>query len=142
MRRLSFSLVLPALLGGVCPSAAWADRQSEIIGELREEGYDRIEIGTTWLRRVRIVAEGPKGMREIVIDPRNDEILRDYQRDLPAGATARPVEGGRLPHGPPPEGDRPGPDRHPMTGGPRPAGPPPDHPRTDPGAPAGSANGQ
>lgn len=102
MRRPTLSFLFPALLA-CAPAAAHADRQGEIIAELKGEGYSSIEVGRTWLRRVRIVAQGPMGAREIVIDPRNDEILRDYQR--PADLSADPVPGrGRADRPPPPGG--------------------------------------
>lgn len=134
MRRPTFSLLLPALLALV-PTAACADRQGEIIAELQSEGYANIEVGRTWLRRVRIVAEGPMGAREIVIDPRNDEILRDYESP-PAqpqrpGAADRslPPRGSAFPGGAdhPRGGDRPRPQRpdapHPDGTGPERPGP-------------------
>lgn len=143
MRRLTLPIVLPALLA-LWPGAARADRQSEIIAELKSEGYADIEVGRTWLRRVRIVAAGPRGAREIVIDPRNDEILRDYETpaaapadgglyrgegDRPAPPPRTALPGQVLPGGSdrPGPGDRPHPDRpgSPGPGGARPERPAP-----------------
>ncbi|MBZ4021897.1 hypothetical protein CKO11_05415 [Rhodobacter sp. TJ_12] len=129
---------------------AHADRQKEIVSELQAEGYTDIEISTTWLRRMRIVAEGEAGRREIVLDPRNDEILRDYARPPRGGG---PGGGGRPGRPPPPDGaappggsppargsfgghDRPGPGSGPGAG-PGPAG---GAPSGGPGGDSGSAS--
>ncbi|WP_444429541.1 hypothetical protein ACTTAM_13020 [Rhodobacter capsulatus] len=48
---LALSLALAAL-------AARAETQAEIVAQMQAEGYRSIEVSTTWLRRVRIVAEG------------------------------------------------------------------------------------
>ncbi|KQB15203.1 hypothetical protein, partial [Rhodobacter capsulatus] len=64
---LALSLTLGAL-------AARAETEAEIVAQMQAEGYRSIEVSTTWLRRVRIVAEGGAGLREVVIDPRNGEV--------------------------------------------------------------------
>ncbi|SOC04596.1 hypothetical protein SAMN05877809_103220 [Rhodobacter sp. JA431] len=118
--KLAFATVM---LGVVMATAGpvLADRQEEIISELEAEGYTDITTSKTWLRRTRIVAQGEEGEREIVLDPRNDEVLRDYVR-------------------PPREGQRGGPGGRPAPDGrPRPDGPPPGAPGEGrgPGGPAG-----
>lgn len=55
-------------------AAGFAD---DIVAELQEQGYSRIETEVTWLGRVRIVAEKDNGWREIIVNPRTGEILRD-----------------------------------------------------------------
>jgi len=52
-----------------------------IVAELRDRGYTTITLGQTWLGRTRIVAEGARGRREIVVNPRTGEVLRDYRED-------------------------------------------------------------
>ena len=55
-----------------------ADPVTEITRQLRADGFEVREIGRTWLRRVRIVAESPNERREVVFDPATGEIRRDY----------------------------------------------------------------
>jgi len=52
-----------------------ADR---VIEQLKRKGYTRITIGRTLLGRVRIVATGTAGRREIILNPSTGAILRDY----------------------------------------------------------------
>ena len=60
--------------GAPVAAASFAD---DIVAELQEQGYSRIETEVTWLGRVRIVAERDDGSREIILNPRTGEILRD-----------------------------------------------------------------
>ncbi|WP_444461560.1 hypothetical protein [Rhodobacter capsulatus] len=91
---LALSLALAAL-------AARAETQAEIVAQMQAEGYRSIEVSTTWLRRVRIVAEGGAGLREVVIDPRNGEVLRDFTDRAPHRGGMAPPPGPR-PGGMPP----------------------------------------
>lgn len=135
MRRIANALALSLLVLAGLATGAMADRQDEIIAQLRAQGYSQIVVEKTWLRRLRIRAEGPAGLREIIIDPRNGEILRDlevpFDKAPPAagggavggwgvGTGERPGLGGAIPGRPGP--GRPGPD------GPRPGGPSPSRP--------------
>lgn len=54
-----------------------ADFADAVVAQLQEQGYERIETEVTWLGRVRIVAERDNGSREIILNPRTGEILRD-----------------------------------------------------------------
>lgn len=49
-----------------------------IVQQLMRQGYLEIEISRTFLGRTRIEAESPTHEREIIINPRTGEILRDY----------------------------------------------------------------
>lgn len=53
------------------------DFQAALVAQLRNSGYEIIEVSTTLLGRFRIIAQGPEGWREIVINPRTGEVLRD-----------------------------------------------------------------
>lgn len=66
---LCIFLAAPALAGPV---------EDSIVRQLRDQGFGQIEIERTFLGRVRIVARSEKLEREIVVDPRTGEILRDY----------------------------------------------------------------
>ncbi len=52
-----------------------------VLGALRDGGYHEIWFERTLLNRVRIVATRNGEHREIVVDPRTGELLRDYQQD-------------------------------------------------------------
>jgi len=129
---------LGTLIGGAAPALAETGTQAQIVSEMRAEGYTSIEVSTTWLRRVRIVGEGEIGSREVVINPRNGDVLRDYA--APAeGLSARP-DPRRAPPGavPPPGGmsDRPpGPGKPGAPGGYGPPGGAPGDRPDRPGAP-------
>ncbi|ETD02465.1 hypothetical protein [Rhodobacter capsulatus] len=131
---LALSLALAAL-------AARAETQAEIVAQMQAEGYRSIEVSTTWLRRVRIVAEGGAGLREVVIDPRNGEVLRDFTDRAPHRGGMAPPPGPR-PGGMPPGGDpsRPGGPGGP--GGPGPGGPGPGGPGPGGAGPGGAGPGR
>lgn len=61
------------------PTAAPASSHDALIQVLAAEGYTRIEISRTWLGRTRISATGPGRTREIVLNRRTGEILRDFE---------------------------------------------------------------
>ena len=44
---------------------------------LQAEGFQIVEMGRTLLGRIRIIAEGPQGTREIVLHPSDGRVLRD-----------------------------------------------------------------
>ncbi len=53
------------------------DIVGSIIGQLRDQGFGSVQQETTLLGRVRIIAERNDGRREIIVNPRTGEILRD-----------------------------------------------------------------
>ena len=79
MKRRDFVLGV-ALLALAAPAQANGIVDA-LVAELRAAGYTRIEVGQTWLGRTRIVAEGARGEREIVVNPRTGEVLRDLRDD-------------------------------------------------------------
>lgn len=81
MNRRSFLVTTLglALSAAALPGAALAqDRTEDVLRTLRQQGYDEISVGRTWLGRTRITAEGRPGRREIVLNPNTGEILRDF----------------------------------------------------------------
>ena len=59
-------------------SAACADGfQTAVVAQLRSQGYREINVERTMLGRVRIVGAKGSGSREIILNPRTGEILRD-----------------------------------------------------------------
>ncbi len=81
------SLFLAGLvLTGPVSAATFAEG---VIAQLTRQGFAAIASETTWLGRVRITAERNGGTREIVLNPRTGEILRDIW--TPADDTAAQV---------------------------------------------------
>lgn len=74
---------LPTLLF-LCLSAAWPvglqaqSVKDDVIAELAAEGYSEIHVSRTLLGRLRFVAVGDAGTREIVVLPTNGAVLRDH----------------------------------------------------------------
>lgn len=59
------------------PVAAHADLVDDMVQILSQQGYDDIEVTRTLLGRTRILATNEQGTRELVINPRTGEVLRD-----------------------------------------------------------------
>ena len=86
MRRLLLASAIclasfPAFAGDV--TGAW-------VRQLRLDGYERITISRTWLGRTRILAVKGCVEREIMLNRRTGEVLRDYSRDA-AGTLRLPL---------------------------------------------------
>lgn len=64
-----------ALLGAT-PALA-RDDTGAVVDQLHRLGYGKVTVSRTILGRVRITAERDSVQREIVLDPRSGEILRD-----------------------------------------------------------------
>ncbi|MDP3341214.1 hypothetical protein [Frigidibacter sp.] len=88
MKRRFLLTTLLAL--ALCPTAALSQSMADrIAGELRAEGFSEVSTARTLLGRARIYAKGPAGTREIILDPRTGEILRDLWIS-PDGAPTNP----------------------------------------------------
>ncbi len=70
---LSFGLAFVACATQAL-SASFADA---IVAQLTAQGFSNISVQTTWLGRVQILALRSDGQREIILNPRTGEILRD-----------------------------------------------------------------
>lgn len=55
--------------------------QDDIIADLVADGYTQISVSRTLLGRLRFVAVGQDGTREVVVQPSNGAILRDHRDD-------------------------------------------------------------
>jgi len=53
--------------------------EGQITDQLREQGYENVQVTKTWLGRLRIQAASDDQTREIIVNPRTGEILRDFQ---------------------------------------------------------------
>lgn len=74
-RRLALAclMLMPA-------GAAQADVVDKVISQLRADGYSAVTVSRTLLGRARIVGQGAPGAREIVVDRRTGEVLRDWRK--------------------------------------------------------------
>lgn len=69
-------IVFCSTLFFAAPSFA-AGFEEDVVAYLRQQGYDIVTITTTMLGRSKITATNEDGVREIVLNPRTGEILRD-----------------------------------------------------------------
>lgn len=76
MDRRSFLLGLGCSVALVDYAAA-ATFQDAVVAQLREQGYSDIVVERTLLGRIRIVAVLGDTRREIILNPRTGEVLRD-----------------------------------------------------------------
>ncbi|KFE34616.1 hypothetical protein [Thioclava atlantica] len=96
MNRRRFLIVTSALMA-LGAGAAQAETAAEaVVRQLKSFGYGDIDVNRTLLGRVRITAARGAVSREIVIDPRTGEVLRDLSRsghtpilNGPGGGTGR-----------------------------------------------------
>ena len=79
---LTACLVLFAAVAAPAAAETVGDQvQDRIIAQLTSQGFTHIRVSTTFLGRVRIYATSPDFVREIIVNPRTGEILRDYWDD-------------------------------------------------------------
>jgi len=88
MKRRHFLLTAVAAVAAAHPAFA-QDIVSAIRAQLRAQGYTSISVTRTLLGRRRIFAKSDEYQREIIVNPRTGEILRDYWTLLP-GVVATP----------------------------------------------------
>lgn len=73
-RALLFAGVAAAVM---MPRAALADPVGDIVAQLRAMGFVDIAVSTTMLGRARVLATQSGRFRELIVNPRTGEILRD-----------------------------------------------------------------
>lgn len=73
-RDILFGIAGTVLFGGAAFAQSFSD---SIVSQLRQRGFQSISVERTMLGRTRIVAIGNGGRREIILNPRTGEILRD-----------------------------------------------------------------
>ncbi|WP_417720935.1 hypothetical protein [Salipiger sp.] len=113
MRRRLLLLGLAGLLAGSGAPAAARTGLDDLLAGIAADGFEILQVGRTWLGRIRILAQSPGEQREIVYSPSTGEILRDYTsarsgalptRTGTAEERRRPPRPGGGPRPPPPEG--------------------------------------
>ncbi|MFZ7090274.1 hypothetical protein [Primorskyibacter sp. 2E233] len=78
MKRRAFLMTSIAALVLTGQAACAQTSQDQVIAQLKSQGYSHIRVRRTLLGRVRILASGSMGRREIVLNPSTGIILRDY----------------------------------------------------------------
>ena len=89
MKRRDFLTLCVVLVAGSAGMARAAPYADKVIAQLNKQGFSHIASETTWLGRMRITATRVDGQREIILNPRTGEILRDiWTRTGPAAASS------------------------------------------------------
>ncbi len=80
MNRRVFMLMFGAAVGAASMSVAetFAD---QVVRQLVAQGYGNIQVEATLLGRLRIKGSNGQGLREIILNPKTGEILRDMWLD-------------------------------------------------------------
>lgn len=81
MKPLLYPLVCLALALGAATAQA-ASYEDRLIAHLRKLGYGDITLSFTLLGRAQIIAVSKGDTREIVLNPRTGEILRDFAQTI------------------------------------------------------------
>ncbi len=85
MKRRDFLTAGAAIVVAV-PALAQSDAfVSLFVEQLKDQGFSRIQVSRTWLGRIRIVATNQNFRREIILNPRTGEVLRDLWVNLGSG---------------------------------------------------------
>jgi uncharacterized membrane protein YgcG len=74
-KRVIILATMAALAAGSALAQGTAD---DLVRQLRAQGYSQVTVERTWLGRIRILARNADSTREIILNPRTGEILRDY----------------------------------------------------------------
>ena len=93
MNRRTF-LLAAASFTVLSTAPARADFTDDMVEWLSGQGYFDIEVTRTLLGRVRIVASLGKGRRELILNPRTGEVLRDIWIDADGNISAFSGGGG------------------------------------------------
>lgn len=98
MKRLVATALILAL---AAPPPAAAVETRDLVAQLRAQGFARVTVTRTLLGRVRILADAGRLQREIVLNPKTGEILRDYTETAEGGSRRAEAGGdaGKTPTG-------------------------------------------
>ena len=90
-RNLIFGAMASAIWAGSAGLAEAASYAEDLVTQLASLGFSDIKVQTTLLGRIKIEAARGDGRREIVLNPRTGEILRDVWYPAIEGSTVRRV---------------------------------------------------
>ena len=116
-RHMKQRFVLILTMAILATPLAAQDVGSQISEQLRAQGYDAVVVTKTWLGRLRIEARSDGQTREIIVNPRTGEILRDFlsnpsgDRSLNIQILDRPASGNEPESRPPSKDDAGRPER-------------------------------
>ncbi len=81
--RLHILCLAAAVAAGLSAGQALAGTfEDDLVAQLYRQGFSEVEVSRTLLGRIRVVATSATVWREIVVNPRTGEILRDYSEDI------------------------------------------------------------
>jgi hypothetical protein len=84
MKRRHFITIATSAL--ICaPTLLFAGVADAIVRQLQAQGYNPIEVSRTWLGRIQIEAGRAGEQREIILNRKTGEILRDFSKILVDG---------------------------------------------------------
>jgi hypothetical protein len=93
MTRRMFLAAL-VLCAALSPGTALASYEDELVRRLEQQGYSEIVVSRTFLGRTRILATSPNGTRELILNPKTGEILRDLWTDTNGRTLPAPLSDG------------------------------------------------
>ena len=93
MKRRLFliGLATTSVLAAVAGPALAATYAEDVVAQLNQLGFSNITVETTWLGRIKILATRGDGVREIILNPRTGEILRDVWMPMSGDGMVRNV---------------------------------------------------
>ncbi|MEP3199999.1 MAG: hypothetical protein ABJO57_19135 [Lentilitoribacter sp.] len=74
--------ILVIVLIFLSSTAYAATHEEELITHLQSQGFKLVEREATWLGRISLEFESDTHEREIILNPNNGAILRDYKEPL------------------------------------------------------------
>ena len=90
-REFLYGLTSAATLIAAAGPALANTFADDVVGQLTGQGFTNVAVGTTWLGRIRITAEREGGTREIILNPRTGEILRDTWTAADGSVGTKPI---------------------------------------------------
>ena len=78
----TITLVVALILLTSAGMAMAVDVRDQLLAQLRRMGYTEFTVSTTLLGRLQVVASDGVSQREIVVNPRTREVLRDYSSSI------------------------------------------------------------
>ncbi|MCG7493322.1 hypothetical protein [Thalassobius sp. Cn5-15] len=78
MIRRTFAILALAAFAAQAQANPIVDHVTQ---QLIDQGYDRVEVSRTFLGRIRIEATGKGAEREVIVNPRTGQVLRDHWED-------------------------------------------------------------
>jgi len=107
MTRLSLSALALSLVLSL-PAAAQSNLAQPTLDRLEAEGYEVVEVTRSWLGRILITARSDENLREVVLNRRSGEVLRDKLFALDENGSVSRLRSPEQATHPAPRNERPG----------------------------------